>query len=77
MRLSASPYTHGHTFIIEENDVPYVQYLYDSYTNFISCIYDNYLNKITKTDQNWIRYFYYTAESNERGSKVIHYLECK
>ena len=44
LRLSAPPYNNGHTFIIEENDVPYVQYWYDSYTNFISCIYDNYLN---------------------------------
>ena len=71
--LSASPYEKGHTFIIEREDISYVQYLYDSFSKFISCAYENYLNKTNKVDKNLVRYFYYTAEPTERACKVIHF----
>ncbi len=73
LTLSASPYEKGHTFIIEREDISYVQYLYDSYSKFISCAYENYLNKTNKVDKNLVRYFYYAAERGERQFKVIHY----
>ena len=31
LRYNVSPYTNGHTVIIGDNDVPYVQYLYVHY----------------------------------------------
>jgi hypothetical protein len=62
-----------HTFIIEREDFSYVEYLYNNYKTFISCIYNRYLIKSSKINSNLARYLYYTAEPEERPSKVIYY----
>ncbi len=73
LTLSSPPYTDFHTFIIEREDISYVQYLYDSYSKFISCIYENYLNKTAQIDKSLVRYLYFTTEKNQRQPKVIHF----
>ena len=69
--LSSSPFTTGHTFTIEKEDVDYIAYLYKSYKNLIPCIYENYLKNLTKILN--IRYLYYTTTDEERMGKEIYY----
>ena len=73
LRLGKVSTTVSHFFRIEREDISYVKYLYNTYNSFISCVYSRYLNKSTKINSNLVRYFYYTAEPEERPTKSVHY----
>ena len=71
--LSEEPYTRGHRFLIEKDDVNYIKYLYKAYNSFFPCVYKKYLNNINQIDSSLVRYLYYITEFNERWPKEIHY----
>ena len=71
--LSAPPYKIGHTFVIDKQDIRYIRYLHEVYSNLVSCTYDKYLNNSNRIDRNLVRYLYYISERVERSPKVVHY----
>ena len=71
--MSAPPYISSHTFTVEKEDFPHVEYLYNTYISFISCVYNRYLNISSKINSNLLRYFFFKTEPIERSPKTIHY----
>lgn len=71
-------YTHpnvnsGHIFVIQEEDINHLKYIYNGYKTFLPCIYDKYVKNITEIDQVFLRPLYYLTEGYERTVKSVYY----
>ena len=71
--------TGGYKFMIDKTNVHHVQYLHNTYKNFISCAYDKYFNKSIDEDKivdtSFVRYLYFVTEYEfkNKNFKKIHY----
>ena len=68
LTFGKSPYTHA--FIIEENDLEYIKYLYTGYYNFSKCLFKSVNNSVNSLFQ---RFVYFRTEPEQRWPKCIHY----
>ncbi len=72
--LKDPPNTRKHTFIINENDVDYLKYLYHSYNSLTTQFYNAFKkDNNTKLDDLFQRYTYFITEYPQRWPKSIHY----
>ena len=70
----------GYKFLIKENDVDYIKYVYKSYENLDSCGFNRYLNDLIRSntviDPNLVRFLYFVTEytlTSYKNYKKIHY----
>jgi hypothetical protein len=71
--LSEPPFKNGHNFIIEKNDIDYIQNLSKAYNSVIPCAYHKYISNIDNIDKSLLRHLYFVTEGNQRMGKAIHY----
>jgi hypothetical protein len=60
--------TDGYSFIVEQDDLDYINYLFKTYNRFISNIYETFIKNISSVDRFLLRYMYISI-----GSKEIHF----
>ena len=66
----------NHIFTIKKDDIDYVKYLYNSYTNFVSsCVYDEFEFKLPLIEKNLARAFYYLTSYYERPKKSVYHFK--
>jgi hypothetical protein len=70
----------GYEFLVENEDVGYIKYLYNSYFNLIACSYNKYLNNSVYHDKyldiNLARFLYFVTEyemKNKNFKKIYYY----